>query len=165
MFTQSWIQSKHVSVIFPSFQSEDNSKCSAPPHASHTGISVCVWVCTREWVCVCISALSQTFSLSCQNAYTTEPPPPKKWLNGEMSLKQTPQKNSNQWKSKSWSKNKLVLRVIESNIHSSLLKASRLRLSLCFRGLVQTLQATLCGHFLPRPRGGEITRNKLYISL
>ena len=47
-------------------------------------------------------------------------------------------------------------------------KTSRLRFKrLCFIGViwVQTLHATLCGHFLPRPRGGEITRNKLYISL
>lgn len=30
---------------------------------------------------------------------------------------------------------------------------------------LQTLYATLLGQFFPKPRGGEITRNKLYISL
>lgn len=29
----------------------------------------------------------------------------------------------------------------------------------------QTLYATLLGHFFPKPRGGEIMRNKLYISI
>lgn len=30
---------------------------------------------------------------------------------------------------------------------------------------LQTLYATLLGQFFPKPRGGEIMRNKLYISL
>lgn len=32
---------ENISVISPSVQSEDNSECSAPPHASHTAIGVC----------------------------------------------------------------------------------------------------------------------------
>lgn len=53
----------------------------------------------------------------------------------------------------------------QHSLHSLDAVASKCDLRRFSLNVSQTLQATLWGHFLPKPRGGSITRNKLYMSL
>lgn len=84
----------HQCHHFPSVQSEDNSECSAPPHASHTpltGVHVCVWDRECQCVCVCVHFcivpnILIVMSECIYNRNTT--PPEIKWPDGEMRLKQ-----------------------------------------------------------------------------
>lgn len=162
--TAAWTQVlilKVNSVIHPAFSQKTTA--SAVHHSCFTHHYQCM--CEYMVVCTFLHCPKHSYCHVWMHIEQNPLPHRLKLNNNEMRLKQL--NNANKTKAVQSNNKKFQVDFLseESNIHSSLLKASRLHLSLCFRGLVQTLQATLCGHFLPRPRGGEITRNKLYISL